>query len=213
MNIKCFQGGFDKNFSYLMWCDKTKLAAIVDPAVEINQIIESINENNLNLIKIFITHTHHDHIAYLEDFMYLFSNIEVLCSKKTNKHSFHPHVLSDNEIVSLGEEIIICLDTPGHYHDSMCFWNKKCNLLFTGDTMFVGRTGRTISTTSNIKQLYHSIYNILLKLPQETIIYPGHNYGYTKTISIKNNIICSDFFTCKSFEQFVSTMDKFESQR
>ena len=69
MIIKTFQGGFDKNLSYLIWCKKTKIAAIIDPAVEINPILEEINKNNLQLSKIFITHTHHDHIAFLDDFL------------------------------------------------------------------------------------------------------------------------------------------------
>ena len=213
MNIKSFQGGFDKNFSYLVWCNKTKIAAIVDPAVEIDPILKEITKNNLNLNKIFITHTHHDHIAYLNDYKDLFNNIEVLCSKKTVEQIYNLQGLSNNEIVTLGEEIIICVDTPGHYYDSMCFWNKNNRSLFTGDTMFVGRTGRTVGINSNIEQLYNSIYNILLKLPLDTIVFPGHHYGYSSTITIEDNIICSDFFTCKSFNQFVKVMDRFESQR
>ena len=59
MQIKTFQGGFDKNFSYLIWCDKTRIAAVVDPSVEIAPIIQIINKHNLILNKIFITHTHH----------------------------------------------------------------------------------------------------------------------------------------------------------
>ena len=109
--------------------------------------------------------------------------------------------------------MIICLDTPGHYHDSMCFWNKKSKSLFTGDTMFVGRTGRTISKTSNIRQLYNSVYDVLLNLPLDTIIYPGHHYGYTKSISIKDNIILSKFFSCTSFEEFQKVMNNFEANR
>ena len=170
MIIKCFLGGYDNNLSYLIWCNKTKIAAIVDPAVESNPIIESIEKNNLILDKIFITHTHNDHIAYLNDFKYLFNNIDILSSKKTLKTSFNFKKLLNNEIVALGEEMIICFNTPGHYHDSMCFWNKSSKSLFTGDTIFVGRTGRTISATSNIKHLYNSVYNILLKLPSDTII-------------------------------------------
>jgi glyoxylase-like metal-dependent hydrolase (beta-lactamase superfamily II) len=213
MNIKCFQGGFDKNFSYLIWCNKTKLAAIVDPAVEINQIVESINKNNLNLIKIFITHTHHDHISYLEDFKYLFSNVEVLCSKKTSKQVFNFSGLSNNEVVALGEEVIICLDTPGHYYDSMCFWDKKNKSIFTGDTIFVGRTGRTISLKSNIKDLYNSVYNIILNLPRETIIYPGHHYGHVPFITIQENITLFDFFSCNNFNKFCLVMENFEKNR
>ena len=93
----------------------------------------------------------------------------------------------------------------------MCFWDKKNNFLFTGDTIFVGRTGRTISLHSDLKKLYSSVYNKIFKLPLNTSILPGHNYGFTKSISIKENIRYSDFFSCKSFKEFELVMKKFES--
>ena len=124
MIIKTFQGGFDKNLSYLIWCEKTKIAAIIDPAVEINPILEEINKNNLQLSKIFITHTHHDHIAFLDDFYYLFPNIQILVHSKL-KGDYYNIQIEHNQIITVGEELIICLYTPGHYYDSICFWNKK----------------------------------------------------------------------------------------
>ena len=72
-NIKTFQGGYDKNFSYLIWCNKTLHASIIDPAVEIELIIKTIKKNNLLLKKILVTHTHADHIYYLNDFYVHFS--------------------------------------------------------------------------------------------------------------------------------------------
>ena len=79
--------------------------------------------------------------------------------------------------------------------------------------MFVGRTGRTISNTSNIEQLYDSVYNRLLILPDNTLIYPGHHYGYKANISIKNNIKLFDFFQCKSLPEFKKIMINFEKNR
>ena len=209
MNIEAFQGGYDKNFSYLIWCNKTKFAAIIDPAVSSNQIIEKIQENQLLLIKIIITHTHHDHYKYLNDFIYLYPNIEVCCHEKSTIlfKEYNNQPIENNEIISIGEILLISLFTPGHYHDSICYWNQKKKVIFTGDTMFVGRTK---SSTSNIRDLYNSIYKILFKIPQETIIYPGHHYGFSKTISIKKNIQISSFFQCKSFKEFDKNMKKFE---
>jgi glyoxylase-like metal-dependent hydrolase (beta-lactamase superfamily II) len=212
MNVRSFQGGFDKNLSYLVWCSKTKIAAIIDPSVEINPIIELIQENNLFLNKIFITHTHHDHFAFLDDFKYLYPSIEVYCSKESNKQ-FNHRGLSNNEISTIGEELLVSLHTPGHYYDSLCFWNESSQQLFTGDTMFVGRSGRTISKKSDIKQLYHSIYNIILSLPLNTQIYPGHHYGYKKSVSLNDNIKCSKFFDTKSLSEFIKVMENFELYR
>ena len=79
--------------------------------------------------------------------------------------------------------------------------------------MFVGRTGHTISSGSNIKDLYHSTYDILLKLPSDTVIFPGHHYGFRKDITLRENMKLSEFFQCKSFPEFNSVMKKFEDSR
>ena len=90
MNIQSFQGGYDKNFTYVVWCEETKLTAIIDPSTEITPIVEYIENNDLILSKILVTHTHHDHIAYLNDFLDLFQNLLVYCY-----HTLHK-VLSPN---------------------------------------------------------------------------------------------------------------------
>ena len=115
--------------------------------------------------------------------------------------------------IPIGKEILTVLHTPGHYPDSICLWNKKDNSVFTGDTMFVGRTGRTIGAKSNISHLYNSIYEILLILPPQTIIYSGHHYGFKKSITINDNIQCSKFFQSKSLSEFIKTMKDFELYR
>ena len=215
LHIKYFTGGYDKNFSYLIWCKESKEAAIVDPAVEINPIIDYITNRKLKLRKILITHTHADHIRYLNDIMIRYnSKINVYLSSKTRISNLKTNnYVSHNEIIHLGNEKIKCFHTPGHYYDSVCFWSFENNIIFTGDTMFVGRTGRTIHQGSDIKELYHSIYDILLKLPEETIILSGHDYGEKKYDTIGNNIKKSDFFSCKNFEQFLVVMEKYEKSR
>ena len=79
--------------------------------------------------------------------------------------------------------------------------------------MFIGRTGRTIHTGSDINELYHSIYNILLKLPRETMIFPGHDYGKIKFDTINNNIKNSTFFSCKNFAEFLLVMNNYEKSK
>ena len=213
MQIQTFQGGFDKNLCYIIWCEETKLAALVDASVEINPILEYIESNNLILTKILITHTHHDHVFYLNDFIKQISNISVYCFHKPININFSYIGLINHQIINIGSQVLIALHTPGHFIDSLCFWDKNNKLLFTGDTMFVGRTGRTVSNTSNIQELYHSIYNILLRLPDDTIIYPGHHYGHINKISLKENVAISKFFTCKTFKDFCLVMQHFEQNR
>jgi len=213
MKIKSFLGGFDKNFSYLVWCDKTKLAAIIDPATDPIPIKEYIDKKNLILSKILITHTHHDHIAYLHDFLDMSPDLLLYCFHKPINIKENYIGLIDNEVITLGENFLTTIYTPGHFIDSVCYWNKEDSFLFTGDTMFVGRTGRTVSYTSDIQELYQSVYDKLLILQKNTIIYSGHNYGHVPFISIKNNIMLFDFFQCKNFPEFKKIMGNFEKNR
>ena len=169
MKIKTFQGGYDKNLCYLVWCNKTKQATLIDASVEINPIIEYLEANNLILSKILVTHTHHDHISYIYDLIKKFPLVNILCYHKPINKTFKYQGLRHNEMITIGDKVLIAMHTPGHFFDSMCFWNKDNNLLFTGDTMFVGRTGRTISQSSNLNDLYDSIYQKILILPRKTI--------------------------------------------
>ena len=214
IQIKSFLGGLDKNFSYLVWCTHTREASIVDPAVEITPILETIELHNLKLRKIIITHTHHDHIQYLQDFIYYYPLIKIIGHPRPlEKMGESYQGVEHHENISLGKAMLTTIHTPGHYSDSICIWNMKSECIFTGDTMFVGRTGRTISTNSNIDDLYHSVYTRLLTLPEDTLIYPGHHYGFSKEITIKENIKHSNFFQCDDLDEFKNVMLSFEKNR
>ena len=214
MEVKSFIGGFDKNFSYLVWCPDTRLCAVIDPATEVTPIFETIEKYDLILNKIFITHTHHDHIAFLEDYYKLNSTFKVVGFKNLEKDGFDNFIsVGDMDCISLGNQILICIHTPGHFPDSMCYWVKHDSIIFTGDTLFVGRPGRTIGRKSSIKDLYNSLYNKIFKLHSDTKIYPGHHYGYTETIPTKDNIDTSNFLKCKNLEEFIKVMKEFEKNR
>jgi len=214
MKVKSFQGGFDKNLSHLIWCESNYVAAIVDASVNITEIMEYMGMHDLLLEKILITHSHSDHIHFLSDILFQFPQVQI-CGHEFPEYDFRNNYrkLKHYEIITIGSEMITCIHTPGHYSDSLCYWIKKRDCLFTGDTMFVGRTGRTISNKSNISHLYDSIYNCILKLPMQTIIYPGHHYGHVRTITLKENISLSPFFQCSNEVEFIRTMQDYEDGR
>ena len=214
MRVKTFKGGYDDNFCYVAWCKETLEGVIVDPSVDPNDIFQYIKDNNIKLLKIFITHTHYDHISYLSDFINNYPDIMVYSYINTRESlGYNFKGVQHNDRIKIGSSIFTILYTPGHYVDCLCYWNKKNNILFTGDTVFVGRTGRTINKHSNISKLYHSVYDIILKLPMDTEIYPGHDYGPSNTITIYNNIKSSSFFSCNSEKEFISVMKDFELNR
>ena len=115
------------------------------------------------------------------------------------------------DIVTVGQLSLEVLHTPGHYPDSVCYLLDE--ILFTGDTLFVGRTGRTVSSGSDTRQLYRSVYDKILDLPKNTIIYPGHDYGPKMTISIDENIAISPLLKAEDEDDFVQRMAEYEDER
>lgn len=214
MQIKTYQGGFDKNLCYLVFCETTRRAAIIDPSVESVPVIEDIENEKLIIEKIILTHTHFDHLAFMDDYLYQFPNIIIGGHSQPVRDAMPAYKgYSHREVFTIGSHMFTILHTPGHYPDCICIWNEKEGVLFTGDTMFIGRTGRTISPGSSILDLYHSVYNILLNLPEETIVYPGHHYGFSTSCTLNDNRKYSPFFQCRSSSEFITVMDNFERSR
>ncbi|MFQ6609716.1 MAG: MBL fold metallo-hydrolase [Fidelibacterota bacterium] len=215
MKILTFEGGFDKNLCYLIWCPDTGKAGLIDTSVKPEPILEAIQKNDLTLEKIIITHSHTDHILYSNQFaehsksITFYGHTKLINSINSGKY----HGLSHGADLKLGNDLLTVLHTPGHFPDSICIWNEAKKILFTGDTVFVGRTGRVIGNMSNISHLYQSVYHIIHQLPKNTLIYPGHNYGDCKFTTIGRNIQTSPFFKCKNLAEFSSVMDKFEKNR
>ncbi len=215
MEIKTFQGGFDNNLCHLVWCRQTRVAAIVDPSVEALPVWDTILEHGLILEKIILTHTHADHYAYLDEF----KNYRLLLKVYGYQHPVNmpgegEYVgVMHNDVISVGRHLLTVLHTPGHFPDCICLWDNENDVLFTGDTVFVGRTGRTKDPLSNISQLYDSVYKTILPLSPDTRIYPGHHYGHSFSITLRENIRLSRFFQCRSKAEFIRVMAEFERKR
>ena len=164
-------------------------------------------------LALLITHTHHDHIRYLNDYinifpdMIVFGHSESALMYKIKNFRITKH----QQKFEIGHLPFTSIYTPGHYFDSICYLLKPT--LFTGDTLFVGRTGRVISQRSDIKELYNSVYKRLLILSKDLRVYPGHNYGKQPSIKIKNNIKISPLLRAKNLKDFIKKMEQYELNR
>jgi len=209
-SIQTFKGGFDKNFSYILTCLSTGSEIIIDAAIELNKLQPFLKSKPSALL---VTHSHYDHIKYIRSYIENFPNIKILGNPKSKINYASDRFISmnDNTTIKIGELKILNIHTPGHYFDSICYLVE--NVLFSGDTLFVGRTGRTISNGSNIDDLYDSVYNKLLRLPDDTYIYPGHDYGEVPSITIKENKKISDLLQAKNKEDFINKMVRYEKNR
>ena len=195
-SIRSFQGGYDKNLTYLVTCMRTANQFLIDAAVPLAEVSSFINHRGL--ITLFVTHTHPDHIAFIDEYVEAYPNLVTIVCK-------------DSDIISVGQLNIEVLHTPGHYPDSMCYLLD--DVLFTGDTLFVGRTGRTVGKRSDVRKLYKSVYEKIFNLPSKTIIYPGHDYGPRTSISLKDNIAISPLLNAKDEEDFIERMREYEKHR
>jgi len=209
-SIRSFKGGYDKNFTYLVTCFRTGTQIFIDASVNLSVIKPFIK---IPPKAILITHSHGDHIAFLSQYLKEYPDLVVVGHPKTDKSIFDVKYqkIFDCQFFNLGAIKGKALHTPGHYFDSICYYIES--VIFTGDTMFVGRTGRVISAKSDINALYKSIYEIILKLPDNIRIYPGHDYGATPSITIKENILISPLLQAKNLEDFKNLMDEYEKNR
>ena len=209
-SVQSFKGGFDNNFSYIVTSMRTGAEIIIDPAIELENIKPFFKSSPS---AIFVTHTHRDHIAYIDHYINNFPGINIV-GHPQSKNNFDNNrfiPVSDGSTMEIGNLKIKSIFTPGHYFDSICYLVE--NVLFTGDTLFVGRTGRTISDRSDINDLYDSVYNKLFKLPGDTHIYPGHDYGEVPSIKIEENRKISGLLQAKDKFDFIDKMDKYEKNR
>ena len=210
MKIWTFEGGFDKNLTYLFSDGTSDDAAIIDAAIPLSNLKSTIDKNSLTPSKLLVTHTHFDHTAHLEEYASAYPNAEVYVMSGSGQWQ-NEQVLFHSDTIQIGGLTATAIHTPGHTQDSTCF--HVVDALFSGDTIFVGRTGRTIGAGSNTRQLYRSIFGKLLTLPSNTTIYPGHDYGPVPKISMKENIEMSPLLQATDEDDFVRRMEEYERSR
>ncbi len=208
--IRSFKGGYDDNFQFILTCLQSRAQMCVDAALPFETVRPFINGA---FVAMLITHTHGDHIAFIDEYLEAFPELLIIVHEDSAGRisALNVHPALDGEQIQVGQLLIDVLHTPGHFPDSCCY--KLENVIFTGDTLFVGRTGRTVGQGSDTGKLYRSVYDKLLTLPQDTIIYPGHDYGRSPTISLAKNIEISPLLQAANEQDFIERMAAFEASR
>jgi len=168
---------FDKNsstYTYIIASAKGREALIIDPVLEnIEQYIKLLNELDLKLVKVIDTHIHADHITAASKLKNR-TNCTTIMGEHTPSNAVEIKV-KDDEIIYVDKLEIKVIYTPGHTKDSYSFLMN--GYLFSGDTLLINGTGRTDFQGGNSEDSYNSIFNRLLKLPEETLLYPAHDYN------------------------------------
>ena len=175
-------------YTYLIASAKGREAVIIDPVLEnVDEYIQLLKKLDLKLVKVIDTHIHADHVTGASKLKQA-TNCTTLMGEHTPADTVEIKV-KDDEYINLDNLKIRAMYTPGHTSDSYSFLMD--NYLFSGDTLLINGTGRTDFQNGSSKDAYNSIFNRLLKLPEETLLYPAHDYKGQKVSTIgkekKNN--------------------------
>ena len=172
-----FKQVFDQKsstYTYLIASAKGREALIIDPVIEnVDSYIALLNELDLKLVKVIDTHIHADHITGASKLKKV-TNCSTIMGEHTPADTVEIKV-KDEEIIKIDQITIKAMYTPGHTSDSYSFLMDK--YLFSGDTLLINGTGRTDFQNGSSKDAYNSLFNKLLKLPDDTVLYPGHDYN------------------------------------
>jgi len=159
--------------SYLVGCEETCAAVLIDPEVtQVDRYIALAARNGLRIRYVIDTHTHADHFSATRQ---LAHQLDV----PTVMHRATPAPLvdlrvDDGEMLIVGKLRVQVLHTPGHTSDSMCL--VAGDRVFTGDTLLIGATGRTDLPTGDPEALYDSLFDRVLRLDPALMVYPAHDY-------------------------------------
>ena len=191
-------------YTYIIASAEGREALIIDPVLEnVEDYIKILNQLNLKLVKVIDTHIHADHVTgagKLRD--------KTKCVTIMGEHTPTNAVevkVKDDEIIKLDKLNFRALYTPGHTSDSFCFLMD--NYLFSGDTLLINGTGRTDFQNGNSKDAYNSIFNRLLKLPEETLLYPAHDYKGQKVSTIGKEKRSNPRLQVKNVDEYIEIMN------
>ena len=202
-----FKQVFDKKsstYTYLIASSKGREALIIDPVLDnVEDYLKLLTELDLKLIKVIDTHIHADHVtgaSKLKDK----TKCTTIMGEKTPANSVEIKV-KDEELIKLDHLKIRALYTPGHTSDSYSFLMD--NYLFSGDTLLINGTGRTDFQNGSSEDAYDSIFNKLLKLPEETLLYPAHDYNGEKVSTIGKEKKQNPRLQVNSVDEYVDIMN------
>ena len=191
-------------YTYLIASAEGREALIIDPVLEnVHQYIDLLKQLDLRLVKVIDTHIHADHVtgaSKLKDI--------TKCSTIMGDHTPAESVeikVKDDEYINLDNLKIRAMYTPGHTSDSYCFLMD--NQLFSGDTLLINGTGRTDFQNGSATAAYNSIFNKLLKLPEDTLLYPAHDYKGEKVSTIGKEKKQNPRLQVNSVDEYVEIMN------
>ena len=189
--------GGDRNFAYLLADTAGGTAALVDPPPNSRRYEKLIENDDLDVTYVIITHGHGDHTWGVSEARERY-DARVVAHQSIALEIDHP--VDDGDILPLGNLEMRFIHTPGHTDDSICVLCER--KLITGDLLFVGKVGGT-DLGEGARRQYHSLHEKILKLDDDIEIWPGHNFGVARSSTIGNERATNPFILRSTFEDFI----------
>ena len=191
-------------YTYIISSGKGREALIIDPVIEhTDKYIQVLKNLELKLVKVIDTHIHADHITGLNEL-----NKRTNCARIMGEKSKSEVIdlrIKDSEKINVEKIELKAIYTPGH---TDCSYSYLMNdRVFTGDTLLINGTGRTDFQNGSSEDAYDSLFNKLLKLPKETLVYPAHDYNGKKYSTIENEKNNNPRLQVSSKEQYAEIMN------
>jgi glyoxylase-like metal-dependent hydrolase (beta-lactamase superfamily II) len=192
--------GPGENFSYLLGCEDSRLAVVIDPS-EPERILRILREEGLVLKYIINTHSHRDHCSGNRS-LAAETGAQVVAHEASEREG--GLAVKDGDRLVLGSMVLEFLYTPGHSPDGLSI--LVGDRLFTGDTLFVGECGRTDLPGGDPEALYDSLFGKILRLDDSIRVYPGHDYGDRPSSTIGYERAHNYTLKLRTREEFVRFM-------
>ena len=190
-------------YTYLLASRRGGEALIIDPVIEkVDRYIQLLNELDLRLVKAVDTHLHADHITGLGALRDRTKCITVM-GEQTKADIVSMRVADGDKLTIEGISLGV-IYTPGHTDDSYSY--TLAGRVFTGDTLLIRGTGRTDFQNGDAKAQYESIFNRLLKLPDDTLVYPAHDYKGETVSTIAEERAFNPRLQVKSADEYAELM-------
>lgn len=202
--IQQFEMGPMQNYIYFIGDSASKEIYVIDPAWEVDELRAKAKDQGLEIKGALITHGHPDHTNGIEE---LLTTHDIPIYVSEHEAEFYKPVGENIKDVKLDDKLTVgnveieFMHTPGHTPGSQCFLVE--GNLVAGDTLFLDGCGRCDMPGGDAEVMYDTIYNRLMKLPDSTIIHPGHNYHHLHCDHLENQKKTNPYMTCNNLQEFL----------
>jgi hydroxyacylglutathione hydrolase len=199
LKVEQIRVGPMQNFQYLLKDEESRESMAIDSGWETAPIVEAARRAEMKVKYVVATHGHFDHSQTLRALAKELGDAAVVAHESSAID--HDLSVKGGDVLRLGKAEVRVLHTPGHTEDSICLYDSAD--LFTGDTLFIGNCGRTDLPGGSAKALYESLHGVIMALPRETMIYPGHDYGEAPARRLGEEMRTNPTLLARNLNEFI----------